>query len=233
MSGLHDGHRQRLREKFKKGKETFNEHELLELLLGYSIARKDTNALAHQLISTFGSLSGVLSASPEALNKVKGVGETTANMLSLVGYVSLLKRKEVAPVKMDTLDASKKVALEVFANLDHEVLFVFYLDAQKRIISSTKFDDGDVANVSINFDDITKAMLIHNPKSIVIMHNHFSKYPLPSDNDDKTTAKLFTFLSFHKVSLLDHVIVSGKEIYSYYYDGRLENIKSAVESKFR
>ncbi len=233
MSGLHDGHRQRLREKFKKGKETFNEHELLELLLGYSIARKDTNALAHQLISVFGSLSGVLSASPETLTKVKGVGETTANMLSLVGYVSLLKRKEVTPAKMDTLDASKKVALEVFANLDHEVLFVFYLDAQKRIISSTKFDDGDVSNVSINFDDITKAILIHNPKSIVIMHNHFSKYPLPSDNDDKTTAKLFTFLSFHKVSLLDHVIVSGKEIYSYYYDGRLENIKSAVESKFR
>ena len=233
MSGLHDGHRKRLREKFIKGKETFNEHELLELLLGYSIARKDTNALAHELIDKFGSLNGVLSATPETLAKVKGVGETTANLLSLVGYVSLLKRKESSPIKMNTLDASKKVALEVFSNLDHEVFFVFYLDAQKRIISSTKFDDGDVSNVSIDFEDITKGILIHNPKSIVVMHNHFSKYPLPSENDDKATAKLYTFLSFHKVSLLDHVIVSGKEVYSYYYDGRLEKIKTTVESKFR
>ena len=232
MSGLHDGHRKRLREKFKNGRETFNEHELLELLLGYSIARKDTNALAHQLISEFGSLNGVLSASPEALVSVKGVGETTANMLSRVGYVSLLKKKEKSSIVMDTLSSSKKVALDVFDGIDHEVLFVFYLDGQKRIISSSRFDDGDVSNVSIDFDAITNSLILYKPKSVIIMHNHFSKYPLPSENDDKATAKLYTFLSFHKVSLLDHVIVSGKEIYSYFYDGRLDKIKNTVDVKF-
>lgn len=232
MGGLHDGHRKRLREKFKNGRETFNEHELLELLLGYSIARKDTNALAHQLISQFGSLSGVLSASPETLVNVKGVGETTANMLSLIGYVSMLKKKERSTIIMDTLDSSRKVAFDVFDGIDHEVLFVFYLDGQKRIISSSRFDDGDLSNVSLDFDAITNSIMVHKPKSVIIMHNHFSKYPLPSKNDDKATAKLYTFLSFHKVSLLDHVIVSGKELYSYFYDGRLDKIKSTVDVKF-
>ena len=132
-SGLHDGHRKRLREKFKKGKEVFNEHELLELLLGYSIARKDTNALAHNLISTFGSLSAVLSASPDALAKVDGVGETTANLLSLVGYISSLKKKEQLPVKLDSIDAVKKIAFDVFSGLKNEVFFMFYLDGQKTL----------------------------------------------------------------------------------------------------
>ena len=230
--GLHDGHRKRLREKFKNGKEVFNEHELLELLLGYSIARKDTNALAHTLISEFGSLSSVLSASPEILTKVGGVGETTANLLSLVGYITSLKRKQQLPIKLDTIDAVKKIAFEVFADLKHEVFYMFYLDAKNKIISSTRLDDGNVSKVAIDFEKFTQAIMVHKPKSVVIMHNHFSKYPLPSEEDDKATAKIYAFLNFHKINLLDHVIVSGKEVYSYYYDDSLKSIKDRIDNKF-
>ena len=147
-NSLHDGHRKRLREKFKKGKEVFNEHELLELLLCYSIARKDTNELAHKLISTFGSLSAVLSASPEALSKVEGVGETTASLLSLVNYITSIKKKQQSPVKLDSIDAVKKIAFDVFAELKNEAFFMFYLDGQKNVIASTVLDDGDISKVT-------------------------------------------------------------------------------------
>ena len=62
-------------------------------------------------------------------------------------------------------------------------------------------------------------------------HNHFAKYPYPSVEDDKTTAKFFTFLAFYKVTLLDHIIVSNKETYSYFYDNRLQKIKEEVNDK--
>lgn len=231
-SGIHDGHRKRLREKYKNGKEIFNEHELLELLLGYAIARKDTNELAHKLIKEFGSLSKILSMPVEVLSQVDGVGETTATLLSLVGYVSTVRKKEKALQKMDSISAVKKIAIDLFKDLTKEVLYIFYVDANKNVISYSFLCDECNSSVAVDFDKIAKDIIAYKPKSVVIMHNHFSKYPLPSENDDKATANVYTFLNFHKVALLDHIIVSGNEIYSYFYDGRLESIKKRINEKF-
>ena len=225
---LHAGHRARLREKFKTGRDTFSEHELLELLLNYSIARKDTNALAHKLISYFGSLSAVLDAKPEELTQIDGVGETTANLISLVGYLKTSVKPKQKQPKLDSISAVKNLAISLFDGLDHEVFYIVYLDAQKRPLGKTMVDSGKVNSVNIDFDVIAKAVMIHKPKSAIILHNHFAKYPLPSDDDDKATAKIYTFLNFHKVSLFDHLIVSGKEIYSYFYDNRLQQIKEKI-----
>ena len=229
---LHEGHRKRLREKFNQGKETFKEHELLELLLGYSIARKDTNALAHQLILKFGSLKNVLSAPTELLTKVDGVGETTASLLSLVGYIKTLdEKKKTEKIKLTNIETVKRLAIDLFKGLNHEVFYMFYLDNQKRILGSTRLDDGNIESVTLDFEDFTKSIVLYKPKSVVIMHNHFAKYPYPSEEDNKATAKICTFLNFHKVTLFDHVIVSGEEIYSYFYDNKLQNIKQIIKDK--
>ncbi|MBQ3234932.1 MAG: hypothetical protein IJA97_02110 [Clostridia bacterium] len=229
---VHAGHRERLREKFNTGKELFKEHELLELLLGYSIARKDTNALAHNLISRFGSLNGVLSAPTELLKQVDGVGERTASLISLVGYVSTLNQKEKKEkTKLNNIATVKELAIELFKGLDHEVFYMFYLDQQKRILGSTLLDDGNIEKVGLDFDKFTKSILVYKPKSVIVLHNHFAKYPYPSEADDQATAKICAFLNFHKVSLFDHVIVSGEEIYSYFYDNRLQSIKQHIKDK--
>lgn len=225
---LHEGHRKRLREKFKKGKELFNEHELLELLLGYSIARKDTNALAHELISNFGSLSKVLNAPIELLKRVEGVGETTAYLLNLVGYLTLLNDKNKTKFQLTNIDATKEMAISLFQNLDHEVFYMLYLDGKRNVIGSTKLDDDSASKVTLDFEKFTDGIIAYKPKSVVLLHNHFSKYPYPSEEDDKATAKIYTFLNFYKVSLFDHVIVSGSEVYSYFYDNRLQTIKKSV-----
>ena len=84
----------------------------------------------------------------------------------------------------------------------------------------------------IDFTEITKGVLINKPNSVVIAHNHFSKYPKPSDADDVATEKLYTLLKLYKVNFYDHIIVSGNEIYSYFYDNRLQKIKEKVDMNF-
>ena len=83
--GIHDGHREKMRRRFLQGGlEAFADHEALELLLYYAIPRRDTNPIAHALMDRYGSLSAVLSAPVEDLQKVNGIGESAAVLLRLV-----------------------------------------------------------------------------------------------------------------------------------------------------
>ena len=82
---LHEGHRKRLQNRYKTGgADGLSDHNLLELLLFYSIPRKDTNELAHRLISAFGSLNGVFDATYNELLKIEGMGENSAMLISSV-----------------------------------------------------------------------------------------------------------------------------------------------------
>ena len=83
--GIHDGHRQRLVNRFDTfGLDTLEEHEVLELFLFFVISRKDTNAIAHELIKRFGSLAGVMDASADELKEVSGIGNKAALLLKLI-----------------------------------------------------------------------------------------------------------------------------------------------------
>ena len=85
---VHSGHRKRLRDRaMNEGLEAFNPHQVLELLLFYSIPRQDTSKTAHLLIETFGSVHGVLNAAPAELTKVSGVGKKTAQWLTDLGML--------------------------------------------------------------------------------------------------------------------------------------------------
>ena len=77
-NSTHDGHRKRLRAKFLSAPETLEDHELLELLLFYSIPRANTNEIAHRLLSRFGSIKGVVNAGLPALKEIDGIGECRA-----------------------------------------------------------------------------------------------------------------------------------------------------------
>ena len=86
MANVHEGHREKLRNRFiqDKGFENFEDHQILELLLFYANSRKDTNPLAHELLDQFGSLKGVLEARPEQLMTVSGIGDQAATLISMV-----------------------------------------------------------------------------------------------------------------------------------------------------
>ena len=87
--GIHDGHREKMRRRFlETGLDGFADHEALELLLYYAIPRRDTNPIAHAIMDRYDTLSGVLNAPVEDLQKVEGIGESAAILLSLVSKIS-------------------------------------------------------------------------------------------------------------------------------------------------
>ena len=117
--GLHDGHRARKKEQFRRqGLDGFADHEVLELLLYYAIPRKDTNELAHRLLQKFGSLQNVFSAPLEELAKVDGVGESAALFLTLLPQVQ--KRAMRSGGKERVLNSVDKCGRYFLALLGHE-----------------------------------------------------------------------------------------------------------------
>ena len=111
MSTVHDGHRSRMRKRYRhEGLDGFAPHEVLELLLFYGRARGDTNALAHSLLDCFGSLKGVLEATPEQLMTVKGIGEESATLLSLM--LPMFRRYSACLIEKTKYLKTKAEALE-------------------------------------------------------------------------------------------------------------------------
>lgn len=229
---IHSGHRQRLKDKFISAKETFSEHEILELLLFYSIPRKNTNDIAHKLIDTFGSLSEILKADVNSLKLVDGLGENSAIFLNLLGYVNKLTNiSSNTNLSLSTISDAKQRIISLFKDADHEIFYVIYLNKKDLVTKIEKFDSGDKTKVLINLQELTKSVILNNPTSIIVCHNHFSKYPKPSADDDRLTAKLIYLLNSLKVNFYDHLIVSGEETYSYFYDNRLQLIKEKIKNE--
>ena len=230
----HVGHRQRLRNRFVLGKQAFQEHELLELLLSYAIPRKDTNALAHKLINTFGSLSSTLQQDVEVLQSVEGIGQNAACFLSLVGYVNSINAKpKNKAVRLSSISDTKEHLIELYKGADHETFTVVFLNDKNKVVGMTKCDSNSDSKVELDFAQIGKGILLYNPASIIVAHNHFEKFPSPSSEDDDATAKIYTFLQLYKINFYDHLIISGKEVYSYFYDNRLAKIKEKVNNTKR
>ena len=231
--GIHDGHRSRLKEKFKKYEDMLSDHEILELILGYSIPRKDTNALAHRLIDRFGSLKEVFNQHVSALIDVDGIGENTAIFLSLLGasYNRIDKTKATDTERIYTIEEAKKRLITMFQDAKTEIFYALYLNRQNKVTSIVKIESNSATNVSIDASDFTKSIILNNPASVLIAHNHFATFPYPSDEDDETTAKIYTLLHMYGVNFYDHIIVSGNEIFSYFYDNRLQNIKDKINKQ--
>ena len=105
LVGIHDGHREKMRQRFlKSGLDSFADHEALELLLYYAIPRRDTNPIAHALMERYGSLSAVLTAPVEDLKKVEGIGESAAVLLKLAPQ--LYRKARLSYAEQDTVLSS-------------------------------------------------------------------------------------------------------------------------------
>ena len=103
--GIHDGHREKMRQRFLKGGlDSFADHEALELLLYYAIPRRDTNPIAHALMERYGSLSAVLTAPVEDLQRVAGIGESAAVLLKLAPQ--LYRKARLSDAEQETVLSS-------------------------------------------------------------------------------------------------------------------------------
>ena len=214
---MHDGHRQRLRNRFlRDGLDNFEEVNALELLLFHCIPRQDTNPVAHRLLERFGSYDAVLDASRSELLSVEGIGENTATFLSLMKpswrYYNTAKNKKEIP--LTTISACGYYLLPFFSCRDVETVYLLCLDAKSKVIACRLIGEGNVNSASISIRKIVETAMSCNATSVVLAHNHPSGVAIPSVEDIETTKRLGKALNAVEIILVDHLVIADNEFVS-------------------
>ena len=149
---LHEGHREKMRDRFirDKGFENFEDHQILELLLFYANPRGDTNPVAHKLLDTFGSMKGVLEARPEQLIAVEGVGKQAATLISMVVPLTRVWHRCAmeAPEKIGNSREAENYCLSILAGERTERFYVVSLNAKCNVLGRRKISEGSLSEVS-------------------------------------------------------------------------------------
>lgn len=186
MENIHQGHREKMRQRFlKSGLESFADHEALELLLYYAIPRRDTNPIAHRLMERYGSLTAVLSAPAEDLKKVEGIGESAAVLLKIAGQIGRKARlsdttQSRAMTDVETVGA---YLLERYAGETHEVVYELCLDRKGKLLACKRLHDGGAASAALDIRKVVENAILTSASTVILAHNHPSGIALPSDDD--------------------------------------------------
>ena len=215
--GIHDGHREKMRQRFlKSGLDAFADHEALELLLYYAIPRRDTNPIAHALMERYGSLSAVLAAPVEDLKKVEGVGESAAILLKLAPQ--LYRKAKMSDAEQETILSSVErvgaYLLDRFAGEKNEVVYQLCLDRKGKLLACKKLGEGGVTSADLDIRRLVENALLTGASSVVLAHNHPSGVALPSRDDYAATDRAKTALAVVGVALTDHIIVADGDFVS-------------------
>ncbi len=222
--GVHAGHREKMRRRFlETGLDSFAEHEALELLLFYAIPRRDTNALAHQLMDHFGSLDAVLSAPVEELMRMEGIGENAAVLLKLVPRV--VQKAKLAANKETIINSTEKAGdylLERFCGEKNEVIYQLCLDRKGKLLSCRRLNEGGADSSELNIRRLVENALLVSASAVILSHNHPSGIALPSSEDYATTERVQAALNMVGVALVDHIIVADDDFVSMADSGTLK-----------
>ena len=209
---MHEGHREKMRTRIENaGLDNLAEHEILETLMYFTIPRGDTNPTAHRLITTFGSLSGVLEAPEEELLKVEGVGPKTARLLTMLPHYSraYLVSKAKSDRPLSNTEAMGRYLLPYFIGEPEEKVYVLCLDNRFRPICCKCVHTGSVNAVEVSVRNVVSVALSYNATAVVLAHNHPGGVSIPSVDDRITTGKVAAALDAVGIRLLDHIVVSA------------------------
>lgn len=208
---IHKDHRQRMKTRFREhGLDSFTDIQVLELLLFYVIPRKDTNPIAHALLNRFKTLSQVMDAPVEELEKVEGIGKEAALLLKLIPAAAKFYMVDSAKqdVILDTLYKCGKYLENYFIGCRVEMVYLLCLDAKCKVISCVEICEGSVNSAGISVRKVVEKALAANATSVILAHNHPSGIALPSPDDLQTTKRIAAGLQAVEIALVDHIIVA-------------------------
>lgn len=234
MNNLHRGHRERLRNRFlSEGLDSFEEHQVLELILFEVIQRGDTNPIAHRLLDRFGSLSAVLEADPADLATVEGVGKRVATFLTLLPAITrryFHNRVTRNPLQLNNSDLVAEYFIPLMAGRSEEVFYVLCLDSQCQVLYPALISEGTVKENLVYPRRVVEVAIRHRAASVIFAHNHPSGTIHPSKEDERLTRHLVQALGGVDIMVLDHVIVAGKDVYSFAESGILPRYMEPTEA---
>lgn len=223
------GHRERVRKKFlENGFNGLEDYEVLELLLFYVIPRKDTKAIAKELIKKFKTLANVLKADTLELKTIDGLGASSITFLKMMGalpekiYEDKLKNQKLIKDDKNKI-TDKEVLLSFLRNKigyeDVEKFYVVYLSSSNEVIAFEESSSGTLDRSSIYPREIYKRVIMENAKSIIIAHNHPSGNTCPSKCDIDITNEIAKGLKNFGALLLEHIIITRDSYFSFLEEG--------------
>lgn len=207
---LHAHHRERLRGRYRdNGIISMQEHEILEMLLFYSIPVINTNPVAHALLKEFGSLKNVFEAPIDALSQVDGLGEKSALYISFLGdvFTKISMSYENKKASM-TFNSLGEMLVNEFSKDKTERVFAVMLDAKDKIICKEHICNGTFKGAQLDMKKIARIALSKDVAKVVIAHNHPDGNPNPSTADKAATTLLSSFLNQIGVELKEHYIIA-------------------------
>ncbi|RMG54574.1 MAG: DNA repair protein RadC [Acidobacteria bacterium] len=223
MTGARDkphylGHRERLRQRFQRaGAGALHDYELLELLLSYALPRKDVKPLAKDLIARFGSLSGVLDAGQKEIEGIPGLGPISATLIRLVRELCAEYMAERMK-RSDALSSPRAVidfARAKLSGLPHEAFMIIYVNVKNEVIDHQIVHEGTVDHAVVYPRRIIEAALAHHAAGLILVHNHPSGHPEPSEDDRRLTRTLVEAARTMDIRVLDHIIVGKDRHFSF------------------
>ena len=208
---MHEGHRQRMFDKFlKQGGGVFLPHEFLELVLFYAIPRRNTNEIAHELMDKFGSFEGVLDADIEELKQVKGIGNHAAILIKCLSEGNRLYFQEPQDKiqRFDKLSVARNFGISRFVGTTTEDIYALLLDNQLRKIDCVRLERGAINHVAFDLGELYRNCLMRKVSAVILYHNHPHGISAPSCEDIEITYQIQGKLSDINICLLEHFIVS-------------------------
>lgn len=214
-SQIHAGHRDRQKKRFIENGDFkgFADHNILEMLLFYSIPRKDTNELAHALINRFGSLQRVLEASYEDLITVNGISENSACLIKMMlplyrRYAeNCVKEKKTFEQREDIIEYLKSI----YTGMSEEQINLLCFDSKMNLITRVVLGTGDISSAGFSMRKLVEAAIGNNACTILLAHNHPHSLASPSRADIDTTEKICQSMKELNINVLDHIIIANDQ----------------------
>ncbi|MEQ9039830.1 MAG: DNA repair protein RadC [Silicimonas sp.] len=217
-------HRRRLRERFLVGGAgAMPDYELLELILFRSLPRCDVKPVAHRLLQAFGDFNRVLSAPVERLTEVRGVGDVVAVDLKIIEAAAhRLSRARV--LKQQVISSWAALLDYCHTSMSHratEQFRILFLDRKNVLIADEEQAKGTVDHVPVYPREVVKRALELNASALILVHNHPSGDPTPSDSDLAMTRLIETAAEALSITVHDHLIIGKSTEFSFRSAGYL------------
>ncbi|MBI9081414.1 MAG: DNA repair protein RadC [Pseudodesulfovibrio sp.] len=217
------GHRQRLKDKLARNSRGLADYEILELVLALVLPRGDTKPLAKELITRFGSLKDAIMARPDQLDGVKGVAKGVQSQWLLMQELFARLGESSARSGKPLSDPAEvaKAAMARIGNKGVEEFWAAFLDSKNRVIAWEQVSKGTVNATPVFPREIMVTALRMEAVSIILAHNHPGGDPTPSPEDIMLTEKVMETARGLDIRVLDHIIVTDCDFYSFNDHGRI------------
>ena len=230
--GIHDGHRERMLNKFSaNGFAGLEEHEKLEIILFFSVPRRNTNDIAHILLNKYHTIADVMDAPEKELIKYKGITKRTVQLFRLIkeAYSTYKIEKTYENSFLTTVDEFGTYFQLYLAPAVDEKLVMMSLDSRGKKISTDVIEEGSVTFVSTNAKKILETVIRNKATEVVFCHNHPGGIVTPSKGDKIATVQMNEYLKTIGVRLRDHYIVTKDQYYSMESAGVLKKLLETGE----